>query len=144
MLVRFLNTIIRMSQQPYRFLLRLRNEMHFEAGKARDVLGMNEQVRIAARWGYEKVKGELPVERFMRDYFEHTSEVVYAADHALAAAKSRFQFSDLITPFFSQREEGYFFSRTSQHSDDEKRLGVCKRKFGGGVLHLMSLANLHN
>jgi [protein-PII] uridylyltransferase len=127
----------------YRFLLRLRNEMHFEAGKARDVLGMNEQVRIAARWGYEKVKGELPVERFMRDYFEHTSEVVYAADHALAAAKSRFQFSDLITPFFSQREEGYFLVGPVNIATTKNGLEYVKENLEG-VLHLMSLANLHN
>ncbi|MEE2640329.1 MAG: [protein-PII] uridylyltransferase [Planctomycetota bacterium] len=127
----------------YRFLLRLRNEMHFQAGKARDVLGMNEQVRIAELWGYPSSRGVLPVENFMKDYFDHTSQVVYAADHTLASAKTRFHFSDWITPFFSHQQEGYFLIGPMYISTTRKGLEYVRGNLEG-VLHLMSLANLHN
>ncbi len=57
------------------FLLWLRNELHFHAGQAADVLTRFEQVRIADALGYQPVAGLLPVEQFMREYFRHTSQV---------------------------------------------------------------------
>jgi [protein-PII] uridylyltransferase len=129
--------------EAYKFLLRLRNEMHFEAGKARDVLGMNEQVRIASLWGYSADHGVLPVERLMRDYFDHTSQVVYAADHTMASAKLRFYFSDLFTPLFAHQEEGYFLVGPYRISTTKKGLKYVNGNLEG-VLHLLSLANLHN
>lgn len=57
------------------FLLRLRNEMHFHAGRSSDVLARAEQLRIAERFGYRPEAGMLPVESFMRDYFRHTEHV---------------------------------------------------------------------
>ncbi|RIK82749.1 MAG: [protein-PII] uridylyltransferase [Planctomycetota bacterium] len=57
------------------FLLRLRNEMHFHAASAKDMLDRAEQLRIAALWGYRGGGGMLPVERFMRDYFRHTNHI---------------------------------------------------------------------
>ena len=51
------------------FLLRLRNEMHFHAGKPGDVLDRAEQVRVADIQGYPPSTGMLPVEQFMRDIF---------------------------------------------------------------------------
>ncbi|MGQ9575652.1 MAG: [protein-PII] uridylyltransferase [Thermoguttaceae bacterium] len=57
------------------FLLRLRNELHFHAGKSADVLTRPQQVRIAALWGYQPGPGTLPVEQFMRDYFRHTDRL---------------------------------------------------------------------
>ena len=55
------------------FLLRLRNEMHFHAGKSTDVLDRAEQLRIAAAARLQGTAGLLPVEQFMRDYFRHTT-----------------------------------------------------------------------
>ena len=68
-------------QKANEFLLRLRNELHFSAGRANDMLGKNEQVRIAKIWGYEGDEVALPVERLMRDYFGYTSEIRYCSDH---------------------------------------------------------------
>lgn len=127
----------------YGFLLKLRHEMHFHAQKARDVLGMNEQVRIAELWGYQAESGVLPVEKFMRDYFDHTSQVGYAADHVLANAKSRFQITDWISPLFSQQQEGYFLIGPVHISATRKGLDYVQGNLEG-VLHLMSLANLYN
>lgn len=70
------------------FLLRIRNELHFGAGRANDMLGKNEQVRIADKWEYTGSEISLPVEQLMRDYFFHTSEVRYVSDHVTAASLS--------------------------------------------------------
>ncbi|MCC7419281.1 MAG: [protein-PII] uridylyltransferase [Planctomycetaceae bacterium] len=51
------------------FLLRLRADLHFHAGKSQDVLTRDEQLRIAEQRGIEPTPGMRPVERFMREYF---------------------------------------------------------------------------
>lgn len=53
----------------HEFLLRLRADMHFQAGKPQDVLTRDEQLRISERRGYQPTPGLRPVERFMREYF---------------------------------------------------------------------------
>ncbi len=64
-------------REAHEFLARIRNEMHFHAGKANDTLDRAEQVRIAALLGFLQTRALLPVERFMREYFRHTSNVRY-------------------------------------------------------------------
>lgn len=71
----------------YSFLLRLRNELHFSSGKNLDLLDRAAQVEIATHWGYTEHDGSLPVEWFMKDYFEHTRNVRYAVAHFLAATR---------------------------------------------------------
>ncbi len=70
------------------FLLRVRNEMHFHAGEACDMLTRAEQVRLAQYFQYRGRQGILPVEQFMRDYFHHANHVWQLA-HRL---------SELVTP----------------------------------------------
>ena len=57
------------------FLLRVRNEMHFHAGDACDLLSRVEQLRLSECFQYRGRQGLLPVEQFMRDYFHHTNHV---------------------------------------------------------------------
>jgi [protein-PII] uridylyltransferase len=61
------------------FLLRGRNEMHFHAGEACDLLSRAEQVRLAEYFQYRGRQGLLPVEQFMRDYFHHSNHVWHLA-----------------------------------------------------------------
>jgi [protein-PII] uridylyltransferase len=82
------------------FLSRLRNEMHFHAGRAVDVLDRAEQVRIAERFGYAATAGQLPVERFMQRYFHHSRRVHYAAARFVAHARSRVRLDRLLTTVF--------------------------------------------
>jgi len=63
-----------------RWLLRVRAELHFAAGKADDVLTRAEQLRIAAAWGYEETSEQLGVERFMRDVLRRTTAVQEIAE----------------------------------------------------------------
>lgn len=70
-----------------KFLLRLRNQMHFEAGKLQDQLDRSLQMRLAQWSGFTGEEGILPVEQFMKEYFEHTSEIRYCSAHFAETAK---------------------------------------------------------
>ena len=87
------------------FLLRLRNEMHFHARQAADVLNRSEQLRITELQGYPPIGGMLPVEQFMRDYFRHTNAVSHIARRFLAKSQSRDRLSRLSTALFGHRVE---------------------------------------
>jgi [protein-PII] uridylyltransferase len=88
------------------FLLWLRNDLHFETGKASDVLERTEQVRLAERRNYPSVAGLLPVEQFMREYFQHTCDVRDIAAHFAAAAQPC-SIRAWIEPLLSRRIDGF-------------------------------------
>jgi [protein-PII] uridylyltransferase len=125
------------------FLLRLRNELHFHAGKSHNQLGRNEQLRIADLLKYEGREEKLPVEFFMRDYFQHSSQVAYAVEHFLASCKSRFQMGNLFEPLFSRSLEGIYRIGPTHIGVTRKDLHKVKGSLVS-VLHLMKLANLYN
>lgn len=90
------------------FLLRLRNELHFHAEKAQDVIGKTEQLRLAEHFQYDGTEHTLPVEAFMRDYIEHTREVRYIASHFLATSKRRLNLPSIVDPVFCHQVSGDF------------------------------------
>ncbi|NMC21169.1 MAG: [protein-PII] uridylyltransferase [Thermogutta sp.] len=57
------------------FLLRVRQRLHLEAGKADDILSRAAQWSLAEAWGFSSGGGLLGVERFMREYFRLTEQV---------------------------------------------------------------------
>lgn len=59
----------------YDFLLRLRTDLHYAAGRATDTLHFNIQDQIAARLGYRQTRGTLRNEALMKDYYEHTRNI---------------------------------------------------------------------
>ncbi len=127
----------------HEFLLRLRNELHFFAGKPQDGLGRNEQVRVADLWNYEGSEGVLPVERFMRDYFKHTSNIRYIAAHLLARSRSRGGLKKMVSPVFSFKIDGDF--RIGPFHVGATRTGL--EKIQGNlveVLRMMEIANTYS
>lgn len=57
------------------FLTRVRFDLHFHAGRSQDVLTRDEQLRLAEARGVAEAPGQRPVERFMQEYFQHTTAV---------------------------------------------------------------------
>jgi [protein-PII] uridylyltransferase len=58
------------------FLWRIRNELHLTAGRKNDQLSFDLQEKMAVSLGYgDSESGELPVERFMRDFYRHARAV---------------------------------------------------------------------
>jgi len=125
------------------FLLWLRNEMHFHAGKAGDVFSRSEQLRIAELKGYEAWAGMLPVELFMRDYFRHTDQVSHVATRFLAKARPSPPLETVGTALFSHRVEGGFRVGPSHLTATSH----ARRQLRGdlaAILRLVDLANLYN
>ena len=55
------------------FLWRVRAFLHFEAGRAQEILSFDEQVRLASLYGFQDRPHLLGVEQFMQQYYRHTT-----------------------------------------------------------------------
>src|SRR5262249_2481147 len=82
--------------QAREFLLRVRNELHFHAGKEHDVLDRSEQMRIAQLFGYPGSEGLLPVEQFMREYFRNTDAVQQIVSRFIEGAQPWKKLAELL------------------------------------------------
>ena len=60
-------------QEAQEFLWRVRCFLHFEAGRAQDILTFDDQVRLSAQWEFVDQPHLLAVEQFMQVYFRHTN-----------------------------------------------------------------------
>ncbi len=57
------------------FLWRVRTELHLHAGRCQDMLSFDEQIRLAKLFSYEDEAYLLGVEKFMREYYRHSTMV---------------------------------------------------------------------
>lgn len=126
--------------QAYEFLLRVRNELHFHAGKSSDLLDRSEQVRVAETFGYQGAAQLLPVEAFMSEYFRRTTEVSRILARFLDNAQPRARWREALVPLVAHRVEGDFYaSRRAIHAS---RRGAAKLR--GNLLEILRLADLTN
>ncbi len=66
---------LRTAQRSREFLSRVRNELHFSAGRKNDSITLELQESVAASLGYEARGGLHASEIFMRDYYRRASEL---------------------------------------------------------------------
>ncbi len=125
------------------FLLRIRNEMHFHAGRAYDVLDRAEQLRLAELLGYQGREGLLPVEQFMQDYFRRTSTIRYIVSRFVANARDGSRLKDAIGLLVSHQVEGDFLVGPRRISATRRGLKKLQTDLGE-VLRLADLANLYD
>jgi [protein-PII] uridylyltransferase len=125
------------------FLLRLRNEMHFHAGKSHDVLHRVEQVRLAQVYGYQGTQALLPVEQFMRDYFRHTAAVRSIVSGFVLAARPGQRWQRMLGNLFGRQLEGDFLVTPRQIVATARGLEKIRGDLSE-VLRLTDLANLSN
>lgn len=125
------------------FLLRLRNELHFHAGKAHDTLDRGEQVRLADKFGYRGSAAILPVENFMRDYFRITTEVRQIVSRFINRAKTRSAWARVLFPLLSHQVERDFLVGPSAIVANKRGLQRVKQDVAE-ILRLMDLANLYD
>lgn len=124
----------------HEFLARTRNEMHFHAGRASDVLDRVEQLRLAEFYGFRGTAALLPVEQFMREYFWHTSNVRYMASRFAEYARPAPAVKRILAPVFSQ-------SLGSEYRIGPKQIGATGRGLArlktdlAEVLRLMDFAS---
>ena len=129
----------------HEFLLRLRNEMHFHAGRTHDGLGRNEQVRLAEMMGYRGDDAMMAVESFMRDYFRYTSRITYISDHLVSKMLNRNNrgTSMVLSPLLSRQIDEHYRINGSEIGIAKASLNAAKHDLEK-VLRLMQLACLHD
>ena len=86
------------------YLLRVRNELHFLAGKKADVLTFEVQEPLAETFGYRTRGRDLAVERFMKSYYMHAATAVHLAGEILEEV-GRFLPDGSRKPFFAFRKK---------------------------------------
>ncbi len=83
----------------YQYLLRLRNQLHFMAGRSLDSLDRPKQIELAEWSGMKGSEGVLPVEEFMQNFFEITSEVRYSSYNFVGFSRSRLSLVGTLATF---------------------------------------------
>ncbi|MFO0706408.1 MAG: [protein-PII] uridylyltransferase [Nitrospira sp.] len=90
------------------FLLRVRALLHVHAGMAQEILSFDEQVWLAARFGFEDRPHLLAVEQFMQQYYRHTMGLHEAAVRFVRRCKSRSIWKRLSDWLPAKKLEQYF------------------------------------
>ena len=130
-------------KQANEFLLQLRNELHFHAGRSYDVLDKSEQLRIAGRMCYAGREGVLPVEQFMQEYFHHTGEIRHVVSHFMGRVKPRPWLLYIASPLLSHRIARHY--RVDPFHIRATRAGQALLQGNlSEVLRLMDLANMYD
>lgn len=71
------------------FLWRIRNELHLISGRKNDQMSFEIQEQIATRFGYADSGEQLPVERFMGNYYRHARAVGNYSSLVIEQCQSR-------------------------------------------------------
>ncbi|MDP6444732.1 MAG: [protein-PII] uridylyltransferase [Pirellulaceae bacterium] len=125
------------------FLLRVRNELHFQAGKSQDMLEKSEQLRIAEKLEYAESEAVLPVEQFMRDYFDLTGQVRYITAQFVESAKPSSAVHSFLGPLVVRRAGNEFQIGTRYVRATKVGLEKLKGDLSN-ILRLMELANFEH
>ncbi|HMO13079.1 MAG TPA: [protein-PII] uridylyltransferase [Pirellulaceae bacterium] len=126
----------------YEFLLRIRNEMHFHAGRADDRLGKGEQLRIAEVFGYQGQDGVLPVEEFMRRYFDFTTDIRHITDQFVASMTMHRSLGKIFAPLFTRQVDAKFQVGPYQVGFTDQSRETASSDLEN-VLQLLDLSNQH-
>lgn len=125
------------------FLWRVRNELHFEAGRCHDLLTFEEQIRLSRLWGFQDKGHLLGVERFMKLCYEVTTTMLDITRHMLDRMIAS-PFAGRIKKYLRQKSiDGRFVIAGDEVSiSAEGRSAVLED--AGELLRLFHLAQVHN
>ena len=91
------------------YLWRIRNELHFLAGRKNDQLTFDAQTKLARFFGYKDRGKVLAVEEFMRDYYIHATKVEHFASSLVNRCAVRDEGPGRILGYFRRRPVGEGF-----------------------------------
>ena len=126
----------------HEFLTRIRFELHLSANKAQDTLTRSDQARLAAERGITALPGQLPVERFMQDYFHHSTAIAQTAKRVVRLHRPRSRTARLAS-FLVERRVGRRYRTDSDELDLSRRFRKWDFSSLEEVLDLYHLAALH-
>ncbi len=90
------------------FLARIRNELHYHAGSAQDVLTRDEQVRVARWLGFSTRGPRLDVELFMQHYYRQTTALHDLVMRFVEGARRGSLAGRLVNRLLTRRVDGRF------------------------------------
>ncbi|HEU0265089.1 MAG TPA: [protein-PII] uridylyltransferase [Geobacterales bacterium] len=104
------------------YLWRLRNELHFAAGRKNDQLTFEAQNQLARFLDYQDNGRVLAVEEFMRDYYLHAGRIEHLSAQIISRATRREEGAMKILGYFIRRPvgEGFFVVRGELTIPDER------------------------
>jgi len=91
------------------YLWRIRNELHYLAGRKNDQLTFEAQTSIARFFGYEDRGKTLAVEQFMQDFYLHANRVEHFSSVMIAKCSQREEGARKILGYFTRRPVGEGF-----------------------------------
>src|SRR5262252_8759028 len=112
-------------ERAYDFLLRLRTDLHYATGRATDILHMNLQDQVAMRLGYSPRRGQLRSEALMRDYYNHTRNILrvteriteqFVSGHVTSKTRALFSFLPLTRGHKTPIGDSFFIRNKQLHS----------------------------
>lgn len=98
-------------EQDYDFLLRVRNEMHYQEKRANDQLTLRLQGKVATKLGYTQRSMVRRSEAFMKDYYEKTREIYLITSTVLERMKILSKEPRTLSSFFRIKK------RKAEHLD---------------------------
>ena len=91
------------------YLWRVRNELHYLAGRKNDQFTFDAQISLARFFQYEDKGNSLAVEEFMRDYYLHATKVEHFSSSIIARCAIRDEGKRSLLGFFIRRPVGEGF-----------------------------------
>lgn len=88
------------------YLWRIRNELHYLAGRKNDQLTFDAQTTIARYFGYEDRGKTLAVEQFMQDFYLHANRVEHFSSLLITKCSQRDDGARKILGYFTRRPVG--------------------------------------
>ncbi|MCX7407784.1 MAG: [protein-PII] uridylyltransferase [Planctomycetales bacterium] len=110
----------------HEFLTSLRINLHLSADKEQDVLSRDDQLRISRERKIEPLAGQAPVERFMQEYFQHSTAVASIARRFVASTQSASWTDRLVQYLTAYRiDDIYHVGRETLDVPRKHRPAVC-------------------
>ena len=106
------------------FLMKIRMDLHFVAGKPQDTLTRDEQLRIATERGIESLPAQIPVERFMQEYFQHTTAISSIVSRFIARHRRPTWTEWLLDRLLVRRQDGHFLIGPTRLDVTNRKLDV--------------------
>ena len=95
--------------QALSYLWRIRNELHYLAGRKNDQLTFEAQINLASFFDYQDQGKSLAVEEFMRDYYRHATKVEHLASSIISRCALRDEGPMKFLGYFTRRPIGEGF-----------------------------------
>ncbi|MBI5197364.1 MAG: nucleotidyltransferase domain-containing protein, partial [Nitrospirae bacterium] len=123
------------------FLWRVRNEMHFHAGRASDILTFDEQKRLADFFNYPDEPHRLGVERFMRRYYISATRIHDISNRFIQRATPRSWKRKIVDTLLSRSIESFTLTRHVIRVSERRQSSFPRD--GGELMNLFYLAQIH-